>query len=160
MCSDNNCMLEQGVAFVQEAPAIANSSSSAAVASDNFAASNEFNPAVAAGDTKQKSFAVAAKEPAAAAGKNERKGSGKNGEVVRVKNKKTLAAVSQDEKLLALNAMEELRARGATTEDLKCRLCNPVSLLNTISRIFSFWVFFHQLFLCFSPGPSPPTRPS
>ena len=39
---------------------------------------------------------------------------GKNGEVVRTVTtspKKTLAAVSHDKKLLALNAMEELRAR-------------------------------------------------
>ena len=36
-------------------------------------------------------------------------------------NKRTVAAVSSEDKRRALNAMEELRARGATTDDLMCR---------------------------------------
>ena len=44
---------------------------------------------------------------------------------VRIKNKRTVAAVSSEDKRLALSAMEELRARGATTDDLMCRLCDP-----------------------------------
>ena len=43
-------------------------------------------------------------------------------------NKRTVAAVSSEDKRRALTAMEELRARGATTDDLMCRCVKPVKL--------------------------------
>jgi len=63
----------------------------------------------------------------------------KDSDGARVKNKKTLAAVSREDKLKALNAMDQLRARGATTEDLKCRLCTPPRPFTAYSTLLTHY---------------------
>ena len=58
---------------------------------------------------------------------------------VRIKNKRTVAAVSSEDKRLALSAMEELRARGATTDDLMCRLCDPARPFTAYSTLLTHY---------------------
>ena len=58
---------------------------------------------------------------------------------VRIKNKRTVAAVSSEDKRLALSAMEELRARGATTDDLICRLCDPARPFTAYSTLLTHY---------------------
>lgn len=58
---------------------------------------------------------------------------------VRIKNKRTVAAVSNEDKRRALNAMEELRARGATTDDLMCRLCDPARPFTAYSTLLTHY---------------------
>jgi len=58
---------------------------------------------------------------------------------VRIKNKRTVAAVSSEDKRRALNAMEELRARGATTDDLMCRLCDPARPFTAYSTLLTHY---------------------
>merc|ERR1719400_1570237 len=58
---------------------------------------------------------------------------------VRIKNKRTVAAVSSEYKRRALNAMEELRARGATTDDLMCRLCDPARPFTAYSTLLTHY---------------------
>lgn len=58
---------------------------------------------------------------------------------VRIKNKRTVAAVSSEDKRLALNAMEELRSRGATTDDLICRLCSPARPFTAYSTLLTHY---------------------
>ena len=58
---------------------------------------------------------------------------------VRIKNKRTVAAVSSEDKRLALNAMEELRSRGATTDDLMCRLCDPARPFTAYSTLLTHY---------------------
>jgi len=58
---------------------------------------------------------------------------------VRIKNKRTVAAVSNEDKRLALNAMEELRSRGATTDDLMCRLCDPPRPFTAYSTLLTHY---------------------
>ena len=57
----------------------------------------------------------------------------------RIKNKRTVAAVSNEDKRLALNAMEELRSRGATTDDLMCRLCDPARPFTAYSTLLTHY---------------------
>ena len=57
----------------------------------------------------------------------------------RIKNKRTVAAVSSEDKRLALQAMEELRSRGATTEDLMCRLCQPPRPFTAYSTLLTHY---------------------
>ena len=58
---------------------------------------------------------------------------------LRIKNKRTVAAVSSEDKRLALNAMEELRSRGATTDDLICRLCDPARPFTAYSTLLTHY---------------------
>ena len=58
---------------------------------------------------------------------------------VRIKNMRTVAAVSSEDKRLALNAMEELRSRGATTDDLMCRLCDPARPFTAYSTLLTHY---------------------
>lgn len=58
---------------------------------------------------------------------------------VRIKNKRTVAAVSSEDKRLALNAMDELRSRGATTDDLMCRLCDPPRPFTAYSTLLTHY---------------------
>ena len=58
---------------------------------------------------------------------------------IRIKNKRTVAAVSSEDKRLALSAMEELRARGATTDDLMCRLCDPARPFTAYSTLLTHY---------------------
>jgi len=57
----------------------------------------------------------------------------------RIKNKRTVAAVSSEDKRLALQAMEELRSRGATTDDLVCRLCDPPRPFTAYSTLLTHY---------------------
>ena len=56
-----------------------------------------------------------------------------------LQNKRTVAAVSSEDKRRALNAMEELRARGATTDDLMCRLCDPARPFTAYSTLLTHY---------------------
>jgi hypothetical protein len=58
---------------------------------------------------------------------------------VRIKNKRTVAAVSSEDKRRALTSMEELRARGATTDDLMCRLCDPARPFTAYSTLLTHY---------------------
>ena len=57
----------------------------------------------------------------------------------RGKNKRTVAAVSAADRSAALSAMEELRGRGATTEDLVCRLCGPPRPFTAYSTLLTHY---------------------
>lgn len=57
----------------------------------------------------------------------------------KIKNKRTVAAVSPEDKMAALAAMDELRAKGATTEDLVCRLCVPPRPFTAYSTLLTHY---------------------
>jgi hypothetical protein len=59
--------------------------------------------------------------------------------IFRGKNKRTVAAVSPADRTAALTAMEELRGRGATTEDLVCRLCGPPRPFTAYSTLLTHY---------------------
>ncbi len=62
-----------------------------------------------------------------------------SGKMFRGKNKRTVAAVSPADRTAALTAMEELRGRGATTEDLVCRLCGPPRPFTAYSTLLTHY---------------------
>lgn len=57
----------------------------------------------------------------------------------KVKNKMTVAAVCAEDKAAALQAMEELRGKGATTKDLICRLCDPPRSFTAYSTLLTHY---------------------
>jgi hypothetical protein len=64
---------------------------------------------------------------------------GSSSKSFRGKNKRTVAAVSAADRSAALTAMEELRSRGATTEDLVCRLCAPPRPFTAYSTLLTHY---------------------
>lgn len=85
-------------------------------------------------------------------------------------NKRTVAAVSSEDKRRALNAMEELRARGATTDDLMCRwdlykneqtncFDSYTFSIKLVKLNISKWQHYTHLGCAIRQGPSLPTQP-
>ena len=66
-------------------------------------------------------------------------GGNDDGKLFRSKNKRTVAAVSAADRSAALTAMEELRCRGATTDDLVCRLCVPPRPFTAYSTLLTHY---------------------
>lgn len=71
-------------------------------------------------------------------------GGGHHEKLFRGKNKRTVAAVSAADRSAALTAMEELRGRGATTEDLVCRLCLPPRPFTAYSTLLTHYRQLHS----------------